>query len=195
MNLGHAKLKNLYTVNLNARDMIYLLILLCLALRPSLSQIVASPTFSFERLSFGDSIEDVRKKLAQKQLHNGPSSTNPFLPNENNFISFVYDDTCFGKWFGISLSFSKRDNRLSLISAAFTGTIPTSGGNYPGIDSLVGQLRDQFSARYGKPNKKRVSVMGEEQVWTKSKTTIRMLKSTSPKPFLLISFEPSKIPE
>jgi hypothetical protein len=171
----------------------FYVICLFLVVCPSFGQTVQPSRFSFEQLSFGDSIVHVRRSLVGKQLSRGPRAIMPFSPKIKDAVHYVYDDTCFGKWVGISLSFQGASKQLTYISVAFTGVNPTSGKNYRNVEELVNELWNRFFQRYGKADAMEdVPMLGKQATWRKPNVIIRMLKSKQPKPLLLITFEPTK---
>lgn len=166
------------------------MLLLLLSVYLSSPQIISTPMFSFERFEWGQTVDQIRSRLVGKQLHGGPTSTNPFTSRESNVAQFTYDDTCFGRWVGISLMFAKSTNHLTRIMVAFIGINPKTGKLSPTVHEEIDSLWNAFSEHYGKAQKTQKDAMfGEEVLWRRTNTIIRMLRSTVPKPLFMLSYE------
>jgi hypothetical protein len=85
---------------------------------------------------------------------------------------------------------------LTGVLVAFTGRDPRTGKDLPNIDASINLLWNAFSRHYGKEQESQmVPMIGEEKVWKRPHTLIRMLRTTFPQPSLLVSYEPIKTPK
>ncbi len=168
-----------------------LLLITVLSFQLSFAQLVPSPRFSFERLSFGQTLQEVKKTLKGKVLLNYPTSLFPSGSRRPQDTTFIYEDTCFSAWVGVGLVFSKETKRLNAVAVMYTGVDPNSGETVPNLQREVERLWTAFRKRYGSgAAQEQNSPFGLELSWDHEKATVKMLRTDSPGHALFLKYEP-----
>jgi len=173
--------------------LLYLLSLSLLCSEPLLSQLVPTPRFSFERVSFGQTLQEVKSTLKGKTLLKYPTSLSPGLKTRTQDTTVFYEDTCFSSWVGVGLVFVKETKRLVSVAVLYKGVDPNSGETVLNLQREVERLWTAFRKRYGeKAAREQESLFGLVLSWDYAEVKIRMLRTAIPGPALFLAFEPQQ---
>jgi hypothetical protein len=133
------------------------------------SQIVTRPTLSFERLTWGDSLESV-KTLLPGRISNVRDTV-----DTERARSYSYEDTIESRKVSVTLRFADDGRRLVAILLFCFGN-RQNGQIADSVASRdVEQLWDWFSIRYGPFSTEKNGFFGLSRKWLFPQTTIQMI--------------------
>jgi len=145
-----------------------ILVIICVS-SSCVSQIVTLPRCSFERLTWGDSLESVKTLLP-----NHTSLVRDTVDMEHTRI-YSYQDSVDSKQVNITLRFADEGRRLVSIMLFCFG----NRNNTQAPDSItmrdVDQLWDWFTMHYGPFSTEKKGNFGQTRIWLFPETTIQMI--------------------
>ena len=142
-----------------------------------LSQILSNPVFSFEKLSWGDSLSSVKKHLTGKTLKEQDpkeqfGAASAAMPPS---IVVSYEDSLFNNPFRIVLWFSREEKTLN--SVIIAAILAKSGANKgtTNEDEILTDVWDRFSNHLGSTHVDgSIPLVGKTRIWSFKGTDVLM---------------------
>ncbi|GEM_PF-6629152 len=160
---------------MSTRHLIYVL-LLAQSLH---QQIVPSANLPFEKLQWGQTVDQV-SKLLNRPLTESTKSIElvgqRFSRKDTSTINYSYEDTLWKQKIVVTLSFSKEKQGLAAIMVLYVGVDYTTGKALSDAEKRAELLWENFIDKFGKPEKIRsLPFLGKSSEWSYANTDVRML--------------------
>jgi hypothetical protein len=161
-----------------------------------LSQIVTRAEFDFEKLSWGDSLSNVKKILHGRVLKEQSSedqlgAVGAAMPSS---ILLSYEDTLRNNPCRVVLWFSKVEQKLTRVIVGLIHSTSSEQKGKPDEDALQSSAWEKFSERYGSPYVEgSIPFVGKSRTWSFRGTEVFMLSVNSfGKKTFTITYSPNR---
>ena len=165
-------------------------ILMTAAFQHASAQMLDSPLFSFERLSWQMKFIEAAKCLGGRELKPLETHGHSLMRSSEDLFSSYYLDTMYTYRVLVALQFSKSDSLLHAVMVTFVGIDSLTKRPYDDAEDRIAKLWQKYSARLGSGEEKSMPLGGRIRVWSSIRTSVQMMSMTSIS-MLSITFMPN----
>lgn len=169
---------------------ILICILMTVASQHASAQLLDSPLFSFERLSWQMKFTEAVICLGGRALKPLETHGHSFMRSSGDLFSTYYLDTMYTYRVLVALQFSKSDSLLHSVMVTFVGIDSVTKRPYDDAEDRIARLWQKYSDRLGSGEEKSMPLGTKIKVWTSNRTSVQMMAMRSMS-MLSVTFMPN----